>query len=439
MSMKTTDDNPSEHSAHESVVSHLRGLAQAKHTFRSFRNPAFRLLFGAQMGQMAAMNMQMMARVLLVKHLTESPALAGLATVAYMLPMLLLSVFGGVIAERVQKKHVIAAGQMSTAVLALIIAFSLIGGHISKEVPGSWWILVVASILQGATGGLMMPSRQAIMPEIVGGTEELLNGISLSNLGSNALRIASPAAAGFLIDGLGADGFGFPAVYLAIAGCYLIATAFAMALPRTGTISLRGSGTLADIVAGFRYVRREKTLLWLLGFSLLTVILSMPYIQLMPFIAEDVLGKGASGMGILLSISGAGAIAGSLVLASLPNRKRGLMLLLSGIIIGGALVAFSASTSWALSLVIMLFVGLGQTGQMTLSNTLVQYYVADEYRGRVMSIYQMNFGFTAFGVFAAGMMAESIGAQWAVGSFAAMLLVLSAVALVVVPRIRRLD
>jgi MFS family permease len=391
------------------------------------------------MGQMAAMNMQMMARVLLVKHLTESPGLAGLATVAYMLPMLLLSVFGGIIAERVQKKHVIAAGQMSTAVLALIIAFALIGGYISKEVPGSWWILIVASIFQGATGGLMMPSRQAIMPEIVGGTEELLNGISLSNLGSNALRIASPAAAGFLIDGLGAEGFGFPAVYLAIAGCYLIATAFAMALPRTGTISLRGSGALADIVAGFRYVRREKTLLWLLGFSLLTVILSMPYIQLMPFIAEDILGKGASGMGILLSISGAGAIAGSLVLASLPNRKRGLMLLLSGIIIGGALVAFSASTSWALSLVIMLFVGLGQTGQMTLSNTLVQYYVADEYRGRVMSIYQMNFGFTAFGVFAAGMMAESIGAQWAVGSFAAMLLVLSAVALVVVPRIRRLD
>lgn len=391
------------------------------------------------MGQMAAMNMQMMARVLLVKYLTESPALAGLVSVAYMLPMLLLSVFGGIIAERVQKKYVIAIGQVSTAVFALAIAFALIGGYISKDIPGSWWILVVASVFQGATGGLMMPSRQAIMPEVVGGSEELLNGISLSNLGSNSLRIAAPAAAGFLIDGLGMDGFGFPAIYLAIAGCYLVATAFALALPRTGTVSRRGSGTFADIVAGFRYVRNEKALLWVLGFSLVTVVLSMPYIQLMPFIAEDVLGRGASGMGILLSVSGVGAIAGSLVLASLPNRKRGLMLLISGVIMGGALVAFSVSTSWALTLVIMVFVGFGQTGRMTLGNTLVQYYVADEYRGRVMSIYQMNFGFTAFGVFAAGMIAESIGVQWAVGGFAVALLVLSAVALFAVPRIRRLD
>ncbi len=410
-----------------------------KHTFRSFKNPVFRLFFGAQMGQMAAMNMQMMARVLLVKHLTESPALAGLVTVAYMLPMLFLSVFGGVIAERLQKKYVIAIGQASTAVFALVVAFALITGYLSKDVVGSWWILAVASAFQGGISGLMMPSRQAIMVEIVGSTEELLNAISLSNLGTNVLRIVAPAAAGFLIAGLGIDGFGFPAIYLAIAGCYLVATAFALALPRTGTVSRRGSGTFATIVAGFRYVRNEKTLLWLLGFTLITVVLSMPYIQLMPFIAEDILGMGPSGMGILLSVSGIGAIAGSLVLASLPNRKRGLMLLISGVVMGGALVAFAVSTSWALTLVIMLFVGIGQTGRMTLSNTLVQYYVADEYRGRVMSIYQMNFGFTAFGVFAAGMIAESIGVQWAVGVFAAMLLVLSAVALFVVPRIRRLD
>ncbi|MEE8353630.1 MAG: MFS transporter [Dehalococcoidales bacterium] len=433
------DDRDSGNAPADPAGSDSGRIRLGRHTFRSFTNPVFRLFFGAQMGQMAAMNMQMMARVLLVKHLTESPAMAGLVTVAYMLPMLLLSVFGGIIAERVQKKYVIAIGQVSTAVFALVIAFALMAGYLSKEVPGSWWILVVASVFQGATGGLMMPARQAIMPEIVGGTKELLNAISLSNLGSNALRIVSPAAAGFLIDGLGIDGFGFPAIYLAIAGCYLVATAFALALPRTGTIGRRGSGTFADIVAGFRYVRNEKTLLWLLGFSLLTVVLSMPYIQLMPFIAEDILGKGASGMGWLLSISGVGAIAGSLVLASLPNRKRGLMLLISGVIMGGALVAFAASSSWPLSLAIMVLVGLGQTGRMTLSNTLVQYYVADEYRGRVMSIYTMNFGFAAFGVFAAGMMAESMGVQWAVGGFAGALLVLSALAFFVVPRIRRLD
>ena len=417
-------------------------LRIGKHTFRSFKNPVFRIFFGVQMGQMAAMNMQMMARIMLVKHLTESPALAGVVTFSFMLPMLLLSVFGGVIAERLQKKHVIVIGQLVTAAVALVIAFALIGGYLSKDVPGSWWILAVASVFQGGTMGLMMPSRQAIMPEIVGGSEELLNAISLSNLGSNALRIASPAAAGFLIAALGTDDFGFPAVYFTIAACYLAASGFALLLPRTGRISLRGSGTFADIIAGFRYVRSEKTLFWLLGFTLVTVVLSTPYIQLMPFMAEDVLGMGPSGMGILLSVSGIGAIIGSLVLASLPNRKRGLMLLVSGVIMAGALLAFAVSSSWPLSIAVMVVIGLGQAGRMTLSNTLVQYYVADEYRGRVMSIYQMNFGFTAFGVFAAGMIAESLGAQgvqWAIGGFAAVLLVLSAVAMVAVPRIRRLD
>ena len=235
------------------------------------------------------------------------------------------------------------------------------------------------------------------------------------------------------------DDFGFAAVYFAMAGLYLAGVVFAALLPLTSTVSLRGSGALADIVAGLRYIRGEKTLLLVLVFGLFTVVLSMPYMQLMPFFTEDILGKGPSGMGVMLSVSGAGAIAGSLILASLPNRKRGLMLLVSGLVMGGALVGFSLSTSWPLSLGIMVFVGLGQTGRMTLGNTLVQYYVDDEYRGRVMSIYQMNFGFTSFGVFAAGMLAESMGVQWAVGGFAGALFILSALALVLVPRMRRLD
>ena len=167
-----------------------------RHTFRSFRNPVFRLYFGAQMGQMAAMNMHIMARILLVKHLTESPALAGLTSVSLTVPMLLLSLFGGVIAERVQKKYVMAVGQAGLAALSLAVALALTFGYLSRDVAGSWWILMVASAFQGTIMGLMMPSRQAMLPEIVG-DEGLLNAISLNNLGSNALRIVGPAAAGF--------------------------------------------------------------------------------------------------------------------------------------------------------------------------------------------------------------------------------------------------
>ncbi|MDD4876826.1 MAG: MFS transporter, partial [Dehalococcoidales bacterium] len=148
---------------------------------------------------------------------------------------------------------------------------------------------------------------------------------------------------------------------------------------------------------------------------------------------------GASGMGILIGVSGIGAIVGSVVLASLPNKKRGILLLLSGLVLGISLAAFSFSTSWYLSLAFIIFVGIGQTGRMTLSNTLLQYYVENEYRGRVMSIYMMEFGLTSFGTFAAALLAEGFGVQWGVGGFALVLIFLSALALIFLPRIRRLD
>ena len=129
----------------------------------------------------------------------------------------------------------------------------------------------------------------------------------------------------------------------------------------------------------------------------------------------------------------------SITLASLPNKKRGLMLLASCVLLGLALAGFAFSGHWYLSLGLMVFVGLGQTGRMTLSNTLVQYYVEDEYRGRVMSIYMMEFGLTSFGTFAAGAMAESIGPQWAIGGFAMALVVFSLLAITFLPSIRRLD
>jgi MFS family permease len=165
----------------------------------------------------------------------------------------------------------------------------------------------------------------------------------------------------------------------------------------------------------------------------------MPYFLMMPIFADDILKVGATGMGWLFSVAGIGAIVASTTLASLPNKKRGIMLLVCGVILGLALVGFSFSSSLFLSLVLMVVVGFGQTGRMTLGNTLVQYYVEDEYRGRVMSIYLMQFGLSSFGAFAVGILAESMGVQWAVGGFAIALVLLAILALVFVPRLRKLD
>ena len=325
------------------------------------------------------------------------------------------------------------AGQACSAVISLGVALALTTGYLSTEQAGSWWILIVASVFQGTIMGLMMPSRQAILPEIVGG-EQLMNAVSLSNLGMNSLRLFAPALAGFLI-----DAFDFQAVYFAMAGIYLLAVVFIAFLPRTSVISLRGSSALTSIKEGLQYIRHETNIILILLFVLFVVVLSMPYMMLMPIFTEDIFKVGGTGLGILMSVSGAGSIVGSLALASLPNKKRGLMLLASSLIIGLALIGFAFSNSWYLSLGLIVFVGLGSTGRMTLGNTLIQYYVKDEYRGRVMSIYMMQFGLTSFGTFAAGVMAEAFGVQWVIGGFAMVLVFITILAFAFVPRIRKLD
>ncbi len=402
-------------------------------TFRSLKNPAYRFFWAALLFQMGAMNMQIMARSLLIYRMTGSTMMLGLFGLFGALPMLFLSLFGGVIADRVQKKYVMLAGQTGSAVVSLAIALALTTGYLGADNPGSWWVLAVASVFQGTIQGLMMPSRQAMMPEIVG-EEQLLNAVSLSNVGTSATRLLAPAAAGFMI-----AAFDFQAVYYTMTVLYVLAVLFAAFLPVTSKMSLRGGGAIRDIREGVRYLRGQTTLLLILVVTLFSVLLSMPYMMLMPVFTEDILKVGPGGLGVLMSVSGAGAIIGSITLASLPNKRRGLLLLLSCLVMGLALMAFAASTSWLLSLGVMVFVGVGQTGRMALGNTLVQYYVDDEYRGRVMSIYMMQFGLTSLAVFVAGVLSESLGVQWVIGGFAAGLSVLSLLAIAFLPRMRKLD
>jgi len=410
----------------------LRELRNIR-TFSSFKIPIYRLYFGGMIGQMAGMNIQMITHSMLIYRLTNSATILGAISLASAIPMLLLSLFGGVIADQVQKKYVLLLGQTASALISLIIALSLTFGYLSPEKAGSWWILMVSSMLQGAVMGLMMPSRQAIISEIVG-EEHLMNAISLNTMGMNSLQIFAPALAGFLID---AAGFG--AAYYTMTGLYLVSMIFFIFMPLTRKIKNRGGKAIENIKGGIRYLRNEKTILMILLLSLFMVFLSMPYGMLMPIFADDILKVGASGMGILMSVSGIGAIIGSITLASMPNRERGIMLLGSGLLIGLALTGFSFSKSWPLSLILIVFVGLGQTGRMTLSNTLVQYYVDTEYVGRVMSIFMMQFGLTSFGTFAAGVLADAVGAEWSLGSFSIALIVFSVIALVFFKRLRALD
>jgi len=407
-------------------------------TFDSLKNGNYRFYFFGMVGQWGAMNMQMVSKSMLLYRLTGSATLLGVMALASAIPQILFSLFGGAIADRVSKKMILQIGQLASAAVSLSVGLCLTTGYLSAENPGSSWVLIAQSALQGSIMALMMPSRSAIIPEIVG-TSQVMNAMALNSLGMNTLRLLAPAAAGFLIDFAG-----FEAIFYSMSGLYLFSVVLTSFIRenRTGSISDgfgRRTSTIEDIKEGLKYIWHERPVFAVLAFTLVVVLLSMPYQMLMPIFADDILKVGATGMGLLMSVSGVGAMAGSLVIASLPNKKRGVLLLGSSLVLGVALAAFAFSRSMSLSLGIMAFVGIGQAGRMTLGTTLLQSYADERYFGRVMSINMLDMGLSSLGTFAAGILAEDLGAALAIGGFAGVLALASFLALIFLARIRQLN
>jgi MFS family permease len=399
-------------------------------TFRSLKNRGFRLYMVGMLGQMAAMNMEMVVRSLMVYRITGSATAIGIMAASGTLPHIVSSLYGGVIADRMEKKYVLTFSLAGFSALAFGIAISLTTGWLNER---TWWIIVLYSVGLSTVVGLMIPARHSIIPELVG-IEQVMNAVSLSAVGMNGWRLMAPAAAGFLV-----EGFGFEAVYYIIGSLYIWAFIFTAFLPRTSKLVETSKNALTEIAEGFKYLRSEPSITWVLVFNLFAVILALPHLHLLPVFVDDILKVGAGGMGILVSFSGIGAIFGSLILASLPNQKRGLMLLSSTLFLGLMLIVFSFSKSWGLSLGVMVLIGLGQTGRFSLSNTLAQNYSSDKFRGRVMGIFDMQMSFPGLAVYAAGVLTGIIGIEWAIGSLAMMLVAFSLLVMIMVPQLRKLD
>ena len=427
---KDSSDEPNSHPTNNEKRTNK--LSKIK-TFRSLKYPSYRLYYGALFAHHAALNMHMVTRSYLVYELTGSSAILGIMSVAHAIPMIMTVLFGGAIADRIHKKHVIIAGQAFSAVASLGIAIALTSGYLSMANAGSWWILIAAAVLDGALTGIIMPSRHSIIPEIVG-KESVMNAIGLNNLSMSALLFIGPAVAGFLV-----DAFNYQVVYFIMTALTIIEILLITFIPLTGRLAKTGSNMLANIKEGLGYLKNNRNVLFVLLFILFAILLSRPIFVLLPIFSEDILGVGIKGMGILTSVAGAGAILGSTIVASMPNKKRGLILLLACMMLGIAMVIFSTSTSWWLSLAIMFIIGLGQTTRMTLGNVLVQDYTEDRYRGRVMSVYTLEFGLTSFGAFIAGMLGEVINVQWVLSGFALVLMLLTISTFLFIPRMRKLD
>ena len=404
-------------------------------TFDSLRDERFRAFFFSMLGQMASQNMQMVVRAYLVFELTGSYAALGTISLANAVPGLAFALVGGAIADRVPfKKQVVQVGQAVNAINSLVIAAVAFSGLLSFE------YLLVNAVVQGTAMALMMPSRQAILPHLVS-SERLMNAVALNSAGMNTMRLFAPAAGGFI---LAAAGAGW--VYFLMTGLYLAACFFLARVPDARTEVTGAGGAVAEAKASLRnmkegtaYIVRDRIIGPLLLVNVLVVLTAMPYMFLLAGFVQDVLDADATALGLLQSVSGVGSLTGALYIASMRSNRRGRWFLLGSAFQGlMLLLMFTVSTSvWMLG-AFMLVMGLGQSARQSLSNVLVQTYVDDAYRGRVMSIYMLQFSLAQFGAFGTSMLAEVVGPRIALGSTSLLLILITLGAFVFVRRLREL-
>jgi len=433
-----TPPEPEEEPATAPAIPPGRRRGLSVQTFSALSNPNFRLLYCGNMLQFGAMQMQMLVRGVLVYDLTGSFAALGMVSLANAIPGLIFSLLGGVVADRAPKKTVIQTAQVINMVNAAVLS-SLAGFGVLR-----FEHLLASAVMIGAVNAIMMPSRQSIIPDLVG-REKLMNAVALNTSAQNLMQLIGPGIGGAML------AFASPAAVFGVnSALYFGAVTFTFRLPkkplysygeqnaRAGVVKKKAGG-LRDIVEGLKYVGHDKTIRTLIAVNFLIVTVSMPYSMMLPGFVKDVLHEGSSQQGILMSISGVGAMVGSLFVASSSGMGRGKLFMTYATLLGFALIAFSLSTNFLVTMPIMLLIGAGTAGRMSLGQVLIQSYSADEYRGRVMAVWMMQFNLVAFGTFGAGMLAEWVGPQLAIGGMACWLVIAMALVAVFIPSFRKMD
>ncbi|MEK6691080.1 MAG: MFS transporter [Nitrospirota bacterium] len=373
--------------------------------FSALKHRNFRLFWTGQLISFTGTWVQYVAQGWLVLKLTDSPFYLGLVGAAGSLPVLLFTLIGGVIADRVQKRIIIILTQIFSMILSFLLAVLT-----SMDEVMVWHILLLATLF-GIVNAFDIPARQSFQIEMVG-REDLLNAIALNSAAFNAARIIGPAVAGLLIG------------YLGLEICFYI-NAFSFIPVIVGLFKMTFSGDRKDIstggfkekiLEGLRFMRDEPKVFTLILLVAIISLLGIPFLTLMPVFARDILKVGPTGLGLLMSSAGAGAFIGAIFLAfRIDIKKKGFLVASSGILFSLTLIIFSLSRTLWLSMFVLFIGGWGMISLMATANSLLQLSVPDDLRGRVMSAFALVFlGFTPIGNLIIGWMAEGLGTPLAV-------------------------
>ena len=371
-------------------------------TFSALRHRNYRLFFAGQLTSLIGTWMQNVAQAWLVFQITNSPFYLGVVSFAGAIPVLFLSLWAGLIVDRVSKRTLLIATQTSMMVLAFILSADVFLGWVQP------WHIVILAFLLGVANTFDAPARQAFVVDMIDAREDLQNAIGLNSAIFQMARIIGPTIAGITLALIGSawcfllNGVSFLAV---IAGLWMM-----QVKPLVGV--RRDASQFAQIRQGLGYIRRNQVVLTLLGMVAVANIFAFGYSALLPAFADDVLNSGPEGLGLLSAAVGVGALIGALAVASLGDfQHKGKLLTLGNLFFPAMVLLFAISTNFPVSMLLLVGAGVGFMVQNAMTNTLIQLAVPDELRGRVMGVYMLVFqGFFPVG----SLMAGEIGQQFSV-------------------------
>jgi MFS family permease len=381
--------------------------ATLPHPLRALRSRDFRIYFAGQLVSVAGTWMQQIAMAWLAYSLTNSALVLGLLGFASQIPILLFAPLGGVWSDRVDRRRLMMTTQGLAMLQALVLAVLAWQGWVTPA------LLIGLAFMLGCINAIDVPARQSLVVHLVADRGLLPNAIALNSFMMNATRFVGPALAGVIVAWAG------EAVCFLLNALSYLAVLIALAALHTRPGSGESKPALRALREGLAYTLGHRDIRLFLLLVASVSLLIAPYVVMLPLYARTTLGGDARTFGLLVSSAGAGALLASVFLASRGSIE-GLARRVSGaaLLAGVALVAFALNSVAWLAYPILMVLGFSVILVAAGSNTLLQSWVRDDMRGRVMAIFSMAFlGVAPLGSLVLGSLTHAVGIRPALALF----------------------
>lgn len=347
--------------------------------FSALKYRDFRLFWFGQIVSLSGTWMQSVAQGWLVYDLTKSPFYLGIVSASSSFPILLFSLIGGIVADRLKKRNLLLITQASSILPALML-----GLFIDVKIVNIWFVMLFATIL-GIINAFDIPARQSFLVELVG-KENLTNAIALNSAAFHGSRMIGPVVAGFTISYLGMSA----CFYLNAVSFFAVVLAL-LKIKAKGDVSV-GEGFKKELLEGLRFVKNNSMIFNLMFLIAVFSLIGMPFISLLPVFAGEIFKNGPKGFGFLVSATGTGALTSAVLIAirkDIQNKYR--FITISALLFSISLFFFSISDIFFLSLFLLALIGWSLVSLLAVANSFIQHSVPDKLRGRVMSVYTLVF------------------------------------------------